>query len=218
MPAVPRRGVARNVTAIGLPTHETIDSHRSLLPAFGGAMAIYDRGTAQHSTRVAQASRAIAERLGMSGRDVEAVSWAAMLHDLGKLGVEVDVLRKKGPLDEDDWVQIRRHPIIGADLVLAVSPDLTPIAQAIRAHHERWEGGGYPDQLAGDDIPLLGRIVAIADAYDSMSHYRPYRGGRFSEGRVLDELQREAGRQFDPGLVPIFITLHNEGSIGGEGS
>jgi putative nucleotidyltransferase with HDIG domain len=181
-------------------------------------MAIYDRGTALHSARVAQASRAMAERLGMPERDVEAVSWAATLHDLGKLGVEVDVLRKKGPLDEDDWVQIHRHPIIGSDLVLAVSPELAPIAQAIRAHHERWDGAGYPDRLAGDDIPLLGRIVAITDSYDSMTHYRPYRARRLSPTHVLEEIQKEAGRQFDPGLVPVFISLHAEGLIASEGT
>lgn len=189
------------------------ESRRSLLPALGGAVAIYDRGTAEHSTRVAQASRAMAERLCMSEQDVEAISWAAMLHDLGKLGVEVDVLRKKGPLDEDDWAQIHRHPVIGSDLVLAISPELAPIALAIRAHHERWDGGGYPDHLAGDDIPPLGRIVAIADAYDAMTHYRPYRARRFSAARVLGEIEKEAGRQFDPGLVPIFIGLHAEGLI-----
>lgn len=206
----------RNAATVGLPTRHTIDSHRSLLPALGGAVAIYDRGTAHHSTRVAQASRAMAERLQMSDMDVEAISWAAMLHDVGKLGVEIDVLRKKGPLDEDDWVQIHRHPIIGSDLILAVSPELAPIARAIRAHHERWDGGGYPDQLSGHDIPLLGRIVAIADAYDSMTHDRPYRA-RLSAAQVLDEIQREAGRQFDPKLVPIFISLLAQGSIVPEG-
>jgi len=176
-------------------------------------VAIYDTGTAEHSTRVAQASRAMAERLGMSEQDVEAISWAGMLHDLGKLGVGVDVLRKKGPLDENDWAQIHRHPIIGSDLVLAISPELAPIAEAIRAHHERWDGSGYPDHLAGGDIPALGRIVAIADAYDSMTQARPYRARRLSAAHALEEIRKGAGRQFDPGLVPIFIGLHAPGSI-----
>ena len=128
-------------------------------------------------------------------------------------GVPVDVLHKVGPLDEAEWSQIRRHPAIGYDLLLAISPSLAPIAATGRAHHERWDGGGYPDRLAGEDIPLSGRIVAVADAFDSMIRRRPYRAEVVAAADAISELQRQSGSQLDPRLVRGFVELHNNGQI-----
>jgi HD-GYP domain-containing protein (c-di-GMP phosphodiesterase class II) len=185
----------------------------SSLPALDGAVTLYDRDTAEHSARVAYASAALARRLGLEDQEMQTVWWAATLHDLGKLGVPVEVVRKVGPLDEAEWSEMRRHPIVGGDLLLAISPSLAPIAAAVRAHHERWDGLGYPDQLAGEDIPLLGRLIAIADTFDSMTRSRPYRRDVFAAADAIGELQRQSGSQFDPCLVPLFVELHNEGQI-----
>ncbi|MDQ1494328.1 MAG: hypothetical protein QOG69_811 [Actinomycetota bacterium] len=189
------------------------DTNPTSLPALEGAITIYDRHTGEHSARVAYASADLARRLGLSNPEVQTVWWGAALHDLGKLGVPIDVLRKVGPLAEAEWSQIHRHPAIGYDLLLAISPSLAPIAAAVRAHHERWDGGGYPDRLAGEDIPLSGRIVAVADAFDCMVRRRPYRAEVLAAEDAISELQRQSGSQFDPCLVLLFVELHNNGQI-----
>lgn len=186
------------------------DAHATLLPALRGAVAIYSPETARHASRVAHLAAALAIALGLSRDEIELVSWAGVLHDLGKLGVPVDTLRKRGPLTESDWAEIRRHPGIGADVVLAVSPVLAPLAAAIRAHHERWDGSGYPDGLAGNDIPLTGRILAISDAYDAITRPRPYRKRRLTADAVVEEIERCSGSQFDPALVRLLRHMHSE--------
>lgn len=184
-----------------------------LLPALEGAVTIYDRDTAQHSARVACASAAMARRLNLSEPELQTVWWAATLHDLGKLSVRVEVLRKVGRLDEAEWRDMRRHPAVGFDLLQAVSPALDRIAVAVRAHHERWDGSGYPDGLRGEEIPLLGRIIAIADAFDSMTRRRPYRAHVFVASEAVRAIQDQSGRQFDPLLVQLFVELQNNGPI-----
>lgn len=184
-----------------------------LLPALEGAVAIYDEGTASHSTRVAYTSAVIARSLELPAEEIEAVSWAGILHDVGKLGVSVDVLRKTGPLSEEEWEEIRRHPSIGSDLVLAISPQLAPIAAGIRSHHERWDGMGYPDRLSGGRIPLIGRIIAVTDIFDALTHERPNRPGIFTVDQALHEISRGAGTTFDPLVSAIFVDLFGAGEI-----
>lgn len=188
----------------------TMDTQKGLIPAFTGALNVYDPGTARHSTRVAITSDLLAERLRFSPQDREALWWAGTLHDLGKLGIPAEIIKKPGALNDEEWEQIHRHPTIGADIVLSVSAKLSPIAEAIRAHHERWDGGGYPNGLRGQDIPLLGRIIALADVYDSTTSARPYRKGRFTVDEALELIQCETGRHFDPELAPTFIRLVRE--------
>lgn len=157
------------------------------------------------SVRVAEYAAAIGERLGLSDAEIGRVERGALLHDVGKLGVPEAILRKPGPLDEIEWVAVRRHPEIGAQILGCVS-GLAPVALIVRAHHERYDGGGYPDGLAGTRIPLGARIVAVADAFEAMISDRPYRRG-MPVKRARAELVRCAGTQFDPGVVDALIEL-----------
>ena len=184
-----------------------------LCPALESAVSMYDLGTARHSARVAQAAAAMARSLDLPHEDVEALSWSALLHDLGKLGVSIELLRKKGSLTESEWADIRRHPAIGAEAVLAISAELAPIAQGIRSHHEKWDGTGYPDRNAGRRIPFLARIIAVADVFDALTHRRPYRQDTLSPGEAIRELQRGAATHFDPDLVAVFIDVFGRGMI-----
>jgi len=187
--------------------------HARALPTLAGAAAIYDQDTAEHSLRVAHTSVCIAGLLDLSEKEIQTVWWAAMLHDFGKLTARVEVLRQVGPINEADRRELREHPAVGCDLLLALSPVLAPIAVAVRAHHERWDGSGYPDGLEGEQIPLLGRIIAVADAFDSMSRPRPQRPGAVDASEATDELRRWSGRKFDPMIVPLVVELCNNGRV-----
>jgi HD-GYP domain-containing protein (c-di-GMP phosphodiesterase class II) len=153
--------------------------------------------------------------LSVRGVDSEALSWAAWLHDLGKLGVSEALLSKTGPLTESEWVEMKRHPATGAEMLVSLSPYLEPIAAGIRSHHERWDGGGYPDGLAGVEIPIVGRIVAVADAFDAMTHRRPYRERVYSPDDAVAEIAARAGSAFDPEVVTAFVHLYRRGRIPG---
>jgi HD-GYP domain-containing protein (c-di-GMP phosphodiesterase class II) len=115
------------------------------------------------------------------------------------------VLRRRGPLDDEKWAEMRRHPVQGHDLLADVER-LQEAAVVVRSHHERWDGGGYPDGLTGTDIPKLARVFAVVDVYDALMSDRPYRPA-WNEPRVLDHLRREAGRQFDPDVVAAFLDM-----------
>jgi putative nucleotidyltransferase with HDIG domain len=183
------------------------------LPTLAGVAAIYDNDTAEHSLRVAHTSASIAGLLGLSEKEVHTVWWAGMFHDVGKLAAPLEVLRQVGPLDEAEWRELRAHPAIGCDMLLAVSPVLAPMAAAVRAHHERWDGHGYPDGLKGEQIPLLGRIIAVADAFDSLTRPRPYRPGAVDASEAIDGLRRRSGRKLDPRIVPLVAELHRQGRL-----
>lgn len=198
------------------PMHATLVSHPHLLPAFEGAITEYHLGTAQHSARVARVATMIGTELGMDDNDLEALEWAGMLHDLGKLSVSEAILTKVGPLDESEWVEVRRHTTIGSTLLLTVSPRLAPIAAGVRAHHERWDGSGYPDALDGEHIPLIGRVLAVADVYDSVTHPRSYRPFSFTAFEALELLASERGSHFDGHIVDAFLELHADGRFDSE--
>ncbi len=148
--------------------------------------------------------------LGLGEVELEALAWSALLHDLGKVSVSEQILHKRGRLTADEWAVVKRHPIVGADLVLSISTRLEPIAAGIRSHHERWDGTGYPEGLAGDVIPLAGRIITVADVFDSMASPRPYRPGLWTDNEVLSHLQTQANLQFDPSIIPVFVELHHQ--------
>ena len=166
-----------------------------------------------HTRAVAEQSRALATAMGLDAETRETVARAAELHDVGKVAVPDAILAKPGPLDEDEEAFMRRHTVIG-ESIIAEAPALREVAALVRASHERWDGTGYPDNLAGHEIPLGARIVSVCDAYCAMRQRRPY-GVVLGEEEALDELRRGAGSQFDPALVAAFCVLR--GSSGGSG-
>jgi len=206
-------GVASEHPVRGM--HSTLQAHPQLGDALEGALSIYHAGTAQHADRVRQIAIVVAADLRVRGVEGEAVSWAAWLHDLGKIAVPAAVLSKKEPLTKADWTEIRRHPVVGAEMIVALSPRLAPIAAGVRAHHERWDGSGYPDGLAGEKIPLVARIVAVADTFDAMTHRRSYRTRVFTRDEATAEIEAKAGVDFDPRVVAAFGRLYREGRIPG---
>jgi diguanylate cyclase (GGDEF)-like protein/putative nucleotidyltransferase with HDIG domain len=156
----------------------------------------------EHSAHVATYAAGIAERLGWGGADLAYLRVAAMLHDVGKITLPDHILKKPGPLDEAEYAEVKTHSVIGAEFVNRVD-GLSLIALWIKHSHEHWDGSGYPDRLAGDQIPLASRILLVADAFDAMTSDRPYRSA-LSHEPALAELRRNAGRQFDPRCVTAF--------------
>jgi two-component system cell cycle response regulator len=148
-----------------------------------------------HSRNVAVLSSRIGTELGIDGRELELLTLAASVHDVGKLSVPARILAKAGPLDDEEWEAMRRHPAVGADLLAACAAP-SDVLRIVRSHHERWDGGGYPDGLAGETIPHAARIVAVVDAYCAMVEQRPYRPPR-RPAQARAELLAGAGNQFD---------------------
>jgi HD-GYP domain-containing protein (c-di-GMP phosphodiesterase class II) len=161
-----------------------------------------------HGPRVAALAEPVARRLGWDRERIAALRYGAPLHDIGKVAIRREVLRKTGPLTVDELAEIRRHPRAGADLVL-------PIRQARQAlpyvlfHHERWDGGGYPAGLRGRSIPLEARVLAVADAFDAMTSPRPYRTALDAD-LALIEIAACAGSQFDPAVAEAFLEAWSE--------
>jgi GAF domain-containing protein len=171
--------------------------------ALAEAIESRDPYTGGHCVRLVEYAELIAQELGVTGQELEVIRYGAALHDCGKVGVPDTVLKKVGPLSPDEWAAMRLHPYIGGQLCKRVS-FLRPIAPIVYHHHERYDGSGYPDGLKGKEIPLGARIIAVADAYDSMTCERPYRDALGHE-HALRELRRYAGIQFDPDCVEAFI-------------
>src|SRR5215211_9023296 len=163
-----------------------------------------DGYTAGHAAEVARLSRMVGLHLGFDKEGLEWLVHGALLHDVGKLGVAEEILEKPGPLTEEEWSAVKRHPEVGARTIEPIEP-LFGALPVVRHHHERPDGSGYPDGLEGEEIPLAARIVAAADAYDVMLRRRHYRPQRYrpksSPAEALQELWREAGRQFDARVV-----------------
>jgi putative nucleotidyltransferase with HDIG domain len=174
-----------------------------------------DGYTADHAVEVARLSRLVGMDLGLDEEELEWLVQGALLHDLGKIGVADAILEKPGPLTEEEWAIIKRHPGVGARMIEPLE-SLSGAVPVIRHHHERPDGSGYPDGLEEEEIPLGARIVAAADAYDVMLRGRPYRSERYlpkryrsksSPAEALKELRREAGRQFDARVVDAMERL-----------
>jgi HD-GYP domain-containing protein (c-di-GMP phosphodiesterase class II) len=184
---------------------------RDRIGAAAAAIDEHDGYTAGHSERVLELSRAVGERLGLGRADLVELELAALLHDVGKIAVPAALLAKPGPLDENEVALIRAHPIWGAQLLAGV-PGLEAVAVIVRFHHERWDGQGYPEGLAGERIPLASRIVAACDAYHAMTSDRPYRLAA-EKADALRELDGYAGSQFDPTVVEaLTATVTGDGN------
>jgi diguanylate cyclase (GGDEF)-like protein/putative nucleotidyltransferase with HDIG domain len=166
-----------------------------------------DAYTGSHSYMVGELSARVAKRMGLEPEQVELARLAGSLHDLGKLAIPEEILRKPGPLNEAERLVLERHPQIGFRMLDSLGVE--PVASWVLHHHERWDGDGYPDRLGGERIPLGSRILLVADAYDAMTTDRVYRS-RLSHERAMAELERCAGTQFDPEIVSAFVELMNE--------
>jgi diguanylate cyclase (GGDEF)-like protein len=156
-----------------------------------------------HANEVAELAIAVARRLGMTTEEIDEVARAAELHDVGKVGIPDAILDKSGPLDDGEWEFMRQHTILG-ERILSAAPALRPVARLVRSSHERWDGAGYPDGLAGTTIPRGSRIIAVCDAYEAMTADRAYRKARSCEA-ACEELRVSAGTQFDPEVVDAFL-------------
>ncbi|MFW6150371.1 MAG: diguanylate cyclase [Chloroflexota bacterium] len=182
----------------------------SAVYALVAAVDARDHYTYGHSRRANTIAVALAEAIGLLPDDVSKVSSAALLHDIGKIGVPDRVLNKKGRLTDEEWETLKAHPRLGASIVSNI-PDLIPCVGSILYHHERWDGTGYPEGLRGKQIPLGARILAIADAFAAMSSVRPYRVAHQTD-KILEEIRRSAGTHFDPDLAEQLLKLIEAGA------
>lgn len=190
---------------------ETIDSSGfSTLDALVNAVDNKDHYTRKHSAHVAEYSSSIVESLGFSKDKQEALRVAALLHDVGKIGLPDRILRKPGPLTHEEEDAVRQHSLLGSLMVSQHLAGNDEVREAVLHHHERWDGSGYPAGLAGRNISMLGRILAVADAYSAMTTDRPYRAG-LSVETAIEELKKGSGKQFDPEVVNVFLgCFHGE--------
>jgi len=178
---------------------------RSAVGALAAAIDARDNYTHSHSEEVVELAEAVAISLDLDPGEVGRVRDGAMLHDVGKVAIPNEILFKAEPLDPEEWAIMREHPLIG-ERILRRTPELAPIAPMVRHEHERWDGGGYPDGLAGDEIPIGSRIIFACDAYNAMITERPYREPMSSE-EAIAELEHNAGTQFDPDVVEALVVL-----------
>lgn len=196
--------VARVRSALRLKSvYDRLDSAEQVIFALAAAVEAKDSYTERHTHRVAESARHMGLRLGLAEIELDALYRGGMIHDIGKIGVDDAILRKPGPLDADELVKMRAHPVIGTKIVrpLRSGSDILP---SIRHHHEWFDGRGYPDGLREQEIPLHARIVAVCDAYDALVHDRPYRTSRSVEA-AIQILVAGKGRQWDPELVTLFV-------------
>lgn len=190
-------------------TEELADSQLEVLDRLSRAGEYRDDDTGRHTQRVADLAAKLAGRAGVPTREVELIALAAALHDIGKIGVPDAILLKRGRLTPEEFGIMKRHTIIGATMLCGGQTRLMRLAETIaRSHHERWDGTGYPDGIAGDGIPLAARIVGVADFFDAMTHDRPYRAA-VPLHDTLSEMVRLRGRNFDPSLVDTFFQFHD---------
>jgi len=178
-------------------------ANRQALFGLAEAIEAKDPYTKGHCGRVAAYSLVLAKEAGYPVDGLETLEFGAFLHDIGKIGIRDAVLLKPGPLDDAEWIHMREHPVKGYDIASKIEM-LHPIMPAVRNHHERWDGSGYPDKMVSHDIPLVARIVAIADAYDAMATDRPYKKALPIE-ECESILTKTAGKMYDPDLIAVFV-------------
>ncbi|XID94763.1 HD domain-containing phosphohydrolase [Paenibacillaceae bacterium WGS1546] len=191
-------------------THELQVAKDEIMKLLGRAAEYRDDMTGLHTQRVGWLSGLIAERLGLEPHRVDMIRQAAPLHDIGKIGIPDDILLKPGRFEPHEFEKMKAHTLIGANMLGDSYFPLLQLAGVIaRSHHEKWDGTGYPEGLAGEDIPIEARIVALADFYDALTHERPYKKAWMPE-ETLGEIARQRGAHFDPRIVDAFVELYRE--------
>ncbi len=185
---------------IGL-MQENRRGYESMLLAYDSALVLKDAYTGGHGQRVARYARLIAKAMDLPAAEVDAVGEAALLHDLGKIGIPDHILTKPSRLTIEEFTEVQKHPVAAADILHSIPP-LRRHAMAVRHHHEHFDGSGYPDGLRGTQIPLAARIIAVADTFDALTTQRSYRNG-LKASLALGEIAQSAGSQFDPVIVDV---------------
>jgi response regulator RpfG family c-di-GMP phosphodiesterase len=187
------------------------NTYQATLLALVAALDAREHETSDHSQRVVRYTSAIATRMGINGQELEEIGRGALLHDIGKIGVPDAVLLKPGKLTPEEWLEMRKHPDIGFQMIQNI-PFLDTPAQIVLSHQERFDGAGYPRKLKGQEIHIGARIFAVADTLDAMTSDRPYRKGT-TFANAIAEIQRCSGTQFDPEVVRAFLDIGEEGLI-----
>jgi putative nucleotidyltransferase with HDIG domain len=193
------------VASVGLSQSDQERSYIEVIGAMVATAHARDHETIGHSFRVARYAVTLAERMRLGGETLTAIEWGALLHDVGKIAVPEGVLRKSGPLTEEETRVMREHPRRGYQMLRGLL-FLGTALDVVLSHHERWDGRGYPNGLVGDTIPLSARIFAVVDTYDAITSDRPYRSAR-SHAEAVEELRRVAGSQLDPAVVQAFLAI-----------
>jgi putative nucleotidyltransferase with HDIG domain len=175
----------------------------NMIQALVKLLGAWDVPIYQHSVRMVSWARAIARRLGCPELEIQTIGWAALLHDIGKMGIPKAILHKPGPLTEEEWRIIRLHPKLGAKMIEPVSK-LSQVCEIIQSHHEKYDGSGYPDGLAAGNIPFGARIIAVVDAYSAMTEERIYRPIMNHE-QAIEEIKKCSGTHFDPVIANAFL-------------
>lgn len=191
--------------------HDVEESYKITLEALVTALDAREHETQAHSQRVREYALALAKVVGLKHDDLIQTGRGALLHDVGKIGVRDSILLKPGKLNEEEWVEMRKHPQIGYNILQSIE-FLSPAAEIVLCHQERWDGAGYPNRLAGLDIPLGARIFAVVDTMDAMTSDRPYRKALSFEAAIA-EIRSCAGAQFDPRITEAFLSIQMESWI-----
>jgi len=185
---------------------KTRSNYINTMRFFASVIDAKDKYTGGHSDRVMRNMLRLADKLGLTNREKEILRYASLLHDIGKISIDPSILSKPGPLTEDEWEQIKKHPVIGANIIKKIGflDDIIPI---VLHHHERYRGGGYPQgTMKSNQIPLMARVMAVVDAYEAMTSDRPYRKA-FTNEQAIEEIKRNSGTQFDPKVARFFIEI-----------
>lgn len=195
---------------VRLRTQQLQETRLQIIQRLGKAAEYKDNETGLHVIRMSRYAHVLAKATGMNEEDAELLMNAAPMHDIGKIGIVDKILKKPGSLTDDEYEEMKSHCAIGADVIGEDHSDLLELAKIIAiSHHEKWDGTGYPNNLSGENIPLAGRIVAIADVFDALTSVRPYKK-EWSVDEAISLLEKEAGKHFDPELVKLFVNIMPE--------